>query len=150
MIKENNKDKIKIKQATKDGSIECKIGGCFDSSYPDSKTRRGRVQENGDVTPTLTATNSESINYVESRYRIRKLTEKETWRLMGFTDEDFNKARAVNSATQCYKQAGNSIVKQVLMAIFLQMGIQGKPRWNDMSVEERQKLVEGSLDFLEK
>ena len=53
--------------------------------------------------------------------RIRKLTPLECWRLMGFTDEDFEKAEKVNSNTQLYKQAGNSIVKQVLMAIFKQM-----------------------------
>ena len=57
---------------------------------------------------------------------------------MGFSDEDFNKAAKVNSRSQLYRQSGNSIVCQVLMAIFLQLGIQGKPRWNDMSVEERQ------------
>lgn len=54
-------------------------------------------------------------------YRIRKLTPRECWRLMDFTDEDFEKAEAVNSNTQLYKQAGNSIVKAVLMAIFKQM-----------------------------
>lgn len=54
-------------------------------------------------------------------FRIRKLTPLECWRLMGFTDEDFKKAQKVNSNTQLYKQAGNSIVKQVLMAIFKQM-----------------------------
>ena len=40
---------------------------------------------------------------------------------MGFTDEDFEKAAAVNSNTQLYKQAGNSIVKDVLEAIFKEM-----------------------------
>lgn len=50
--------------------------------------------------------------------RIRKLTPKECWRLMGFTDEDFQKAAAVNSNSMLYKQAGNSIVPQVLSAIF--------------------------------
>ena len=49
--------------------------------------------------------------------RIRKLTPRECWRLMGFDDEDFDKARAVNSDTQLYKQAGNSIVVNVLEAI---------------------------------
>lgn len=58
---------------------------------------------------------------VESRYRIRKLTPRETWRLMGFDDADYDKASSVNSNTQLYKQAGNSIVKQVLMAIFSKM-----------------------------
>lgn len=50
--------------------------------------------------------------------RIRKLTPKECWRLMGFTDEEFEKAKQVNSDTQLYKQAGNSIVVNVLMEIF--------------------------------
>ena len=49
--------------------------------------------------------------------RIRKLTPKECWRLMGFDDEDFEKAAKVNSNTQLYKQAGNSIVVNVLEAI---------------------------------
>lgn len=83
---------------------------------------RGRNPERPtDVTPTLTASNSENIHYVETQYRIRKLTPKECWRLMGYTDEDYEKAAAVNSNTQLYKQAGNAIVKQVLMAIFRQM-----------------------------
>lgn len=60
-------------------------------------------------------------NNDENGIRIRKLTPKECWRLMGFTDEDFEKVQKVNSNTQLYKQAGNSIVKQVLMAIFKQM-----------------------------
>lgn len=54
-------------------------------------------------------------------FRIRKLTPKECWRLMGFSDEDFHKAEAVNSNSQLYKQAGNSIVAPVLEAIFKQL-----------------------------
>jgi len=50
--------------------------------------------------------------------RIRKLTPLECWRLMGFDDEDFYKAEKVNSNTQLYKQAGNSIVVKVLEKIF--------------------------------
>ena len=53
--------------------------------------------------------------------RIRKLTPRETWRLMGFDDEDFEKAAKVNSNTQLYKQAGNSIVVNVLEAIFKEL-----------------------------
>lgn len=49
--------------------------------------------------------------------RIRKLTPKECWRLMGFDDEDVDKASEVNSNTQLYKQAGNSIVVNVLVEI---------------------------------
>lgn len=50
--------------------------------------------------------------------KIRKLTPKECYRLMGFDDEDFYKAEAVNSNSQLYKQAGNSIVVDVLEAVF--------------------------------
>ena len=53
-----------------------------------------------------------------SPLRIRKLTPKECWRLMGFDDEDFHKAEAVNSNTQLYKQAGNSIVVDVIEKIY--------------------------------
>lgn len=49
--------------------------------------------------------------------RIRKLTPKECWRLMGFDDSDFEKAEKVNSNTQLYKQAGNSICVPVLESI---------------------------------
>lgn len=52
-----------------------------------------------------------------SNLRIRKLTPLETWRLMGFDDEDYERAAKVNSNTQLYKQAGNSIVVNVLEAI---------------------------------
>lgn len=52
-----------------------------------------------------------------SDLRIRKLTPKECWRLMGFDDSDFEKAEKVNSNTQLYKQAGNSIVVNVLERI---------------------------------
>lgn len=51
-------------------------------------------------------------------YKIRKLTPNECWRLMGFDDSDFKKAEKVNSNSQLYKQAGNSIVVNVLEAIF--------------------------------
>ena len=54
-------------------------------------------------------------------YRIRKLTPKECWRLMGCSDEDFEKAKLFNSDSQLYKQAGNSIVVNVLEGIFANM-----------------------------
>ena len=78
-----------------------------------------------------TLTSVQKDNLVMEKYRIRKLTPKECWRLMAFTDEDFHKAEAVNSNTQLYKQAGKSIVVTVLEAIFRQMNIQGVPTWNE-------------------
>ena len=56
-----------------------------------------------------------------SGLRIRKLTPRECWRLMGFDDADFDKAARHNSNAQLYKQAGNSIVVDVLAYIFTQM-----------------------------
>lgn len=194
--------KVLIPQATKQGYIECKVPGVADLSFPDSKTRRGRVQENGEICPTLTAgaqdlcyidlpcigagrgrnlenpsdrtagspteqrleinqngtsdtiTTVQKDNYVvepsviiddtqgfdgtryysenaptlrsqrsglktmDTQFRIRKLTPLECWRLMGFTDEQFYKAEQVNSNSQLYKQAGNSIVVDVLYYLF--------------------------------
>ena len=152
---------VKIKQATKDGYIECEVGGVADLSYPNSKTRRGRVHDRGRICPTLTAQNQDickigqissdksqygtvisddglsstlqagthgyANNCIATQYRIRKLTPRECWRLMDFSDSDFEKAQEVNSNTQLYKQAGNSIVKNVLVAIFGQM-IDGKEK----------------------
>ena len=110
---------VRIKQATKQGFIECVSGGVADFSFPTSSTRRGRVQEMGKISPTI-LTDTE-ICKVESEYRIRKLTPLETWRLMGFTDEDFYKAKEVNPDSKLYKQAGNSIVVNVLEAVFRQL-----------------------------
>lgn len=55
LIKTEDEDTVSIKQATKDGYIKCDLPGVADLSYPGSTTRRGRVQENGTVSPTLTA-----------------------------------------------------------------------------------------------
>ena len=62
--------------------------------------------------------NSNGEPPTEESIRVRKLIPKECWRLMGFDDEDFDKAQKVNSNTQLYKQAGNSIVVNVLESIF--------------------------------
>lgn len=130
------KKSIKIRQATKDGFIDCEVGGVADLNYPESQTRRGRVIEKGKICPTLTTESIPSViefgnpDFYNFLYeidgeiyliRIRKLVPKECWRLMGFADDDFDKAEKVNSNTQLYKQAGNSIVVTVLEAIFRQM-----------------------------
>lgn len=56
-----------------------------------------------------------------NNFRIRKLTPRECWRLMGIDDEMFDKVQQINSNTQLYKQAGNAIVVDVLEAIFKQL-----------------------------
>ena len=72
-----------------------------------------------DVSRTIKAINHDS-GVMLNNSAIRKLTPLECWRLMGFDDEDFYRAAKVNSNSQLYKQAGNSIVVNVLVAIFKQ------------------------------
>ena len=74
-------------------------------------------------------------------YRVRKLTPKECWRLMAFTDEDFYRAKKVSSNSALYKAAGNAIVTTCLMALFSQLHITGIKPWNEMTDEEREELV---------
>ena len=82
----------------------------------------GSVYSDDGNMPTLTAgTHGDANSRICTEYRIRKLTPIECWRLMDFSDEDFHKAESVNSNTQLYKQAGNSIVVNVLVAILGQL-----------------------------
>lgn len=105
------------------------VGG----KWGDKQYRQGnRVYDSETVAMALTAQpigNNGGNSYMylvrEPLYRIRKLTPLECWRLMDFSDKDFRKAEEVSSNTQLYKQAGNSIVRNVLVAIFGQM-ISGK------------------------
>ena len=92
---------LNIKNATKKGYDEAIEGDSINLSYPESTTRRGRVGHQ--VSQTLQC--NDSMGVVNNNLRIRKLTPKECWRLMGFDDEDFEKAEKVNSNTQLYKQA---------------------------------------------
>lgn len=80
----------------------------------------GRVYDKEGLSPTMdTCSGGNRMPKVLSDdFRVRRLTPKECWRLMGFLDEDFEKAQQVNSNTQLYKQAGNSIVVNVLIEIF--------------------------------
>ena len=193
-FKITDQTKALIPQATKKGYIEMDLPGVCDLSYPNSKTRRGRVQEGGKISPTLTAA-SQDIRYIEPKldfvggigdptglylvdlpcicasrgrnpenpsdrtagvpteqrlefntkgtsntittvqkdnyvveptYRIRKLTPRECFRLMGMRDDDIDKIQAAGiSNTQQYKMAGNSIVVNVLEAIFKNLFMEG-------------------------
>lgn len=76
-----------------------------------------RVYSTEGVACTIAATRFSNPRYL-MKNRIRKLTEIECLRLMGVSDEDASKIRSVNSARQTYKQAGNSIVVDVMVAIF--------------------------------
>lgn len=84
--------------------------GTFESS--------NRVYDSNGIAPTLTCSEND-VGVVAQDYRIRKLTPRECFRLMGVKDDDYNKLTVSNA--QRYKQAGNSIVVDVLMTIFENM-----------------------------
>ena len=104
--------KIIVPEATKKGYAIAEKGDSIDIAYINQNKRRARV----DKERAHTITTSPQIGTLTD-HGVRKLTPRECWRLMGFTDSDFDKARAVCSDTQLYKQAGNSIVVQVLEGI---------------------------------
>ncbi len=106
---------VAVREATKKGYAKATVGDSINIEQPNSKTRRGRVGHG--VAQTLTTSPQQVI--VLEDIRIRKLTPLECWRLMGFDDEDFYKAQQSGvSNSQLYKQAGNSIVVNVLKKIF--------------------------------
>ena len=105
--------KIRVREATKQGYAEASVGDSVNLSHPNSKTRRGRVGEG--IANTLVTGDSQGV--VTSNFRIRKLTPRECWRLQGFPDWAFDKAQEVNSNSQLYKQAGNSVTVNVIKEI---------------------------------
>ena len=165
---------LQIKQATKQGYIEIPPGSVFDASYPDSQTRRGRVQDGGQTSPTLMASgeapcyyegvsvhpNSHALEFKgetsikkdaspalratdykcphvvwqkEPSYRIRKLTPRECFRLMGVTEENIDKIQQSGvSQSQQYKMAGNSIVVDCLFHLFRKMFTETENESNQM------------------
>lgn len=122
------KNTLCVPQATAQGYAEVPQGGAFDASYPNSKTRMGRVQENGNVTPALTAQGEQpciNMGKQHKTFRIRKLTPRECFRLMGVDDKDIDTIQQSGvSNSQQYKMAGNSIVVDVLYHIFRKAFVQ--------------------------
>ena len=101
ILKKEDNNKIKV------------IGNYMPSGHDAS-----RVVDSDGIAPTVKE-NHGTITATNVDFKIRKLTPKECWRLMGFSDEDFQKAQDTGlSNTQLYKQAGNSIVVNVLEEIF--------------------------------
>jgi site-specific DNA-cytosine methylase len=90
------------------------------------------------IAPTLTVAcgNEKIFEPSNMRWRIRKLTEKECWRLMGFSDEDVDRAAKFVSASALYKQAGNSIITACLVSIFYSL------LFNDNSTEWTKYIVD--------
>ncbi|CYU87660.1 DNA cytosine methyltransferase [Streptococcus suis] len=105
--------KIAVREATSKGYSEATVGDSVNLSHPNSATRRGRVGKQ--VANTLLTGEEQGV--VTPSFRIRKLTPRECWRLQGFPDWAFDRAQVVNSNSQLYKQAGNSVTVNVIEAI---------------------------------
>lgn len=128
-ILEKDGNHLMVREATAEGFAEILPGCLFDSSYPKSKTRRGRVQGGGFICPTLTAKASTNIlRYFKDRENndcFRRLTERECFRLQGVSDAQIDLIQDAGiSGNQQYILAGNSICVDVLVGIFKNL-IQG-------------------------
>ena len=86
-------------------------------NYSPSNHDASRIVSQNGIAPTVKE-NHGTVTATMQNLRIRKLTPKECWRLMGFDDEDFEKAQKFNSNTQLYKQAGNSVVVNVIEELY--------------------------------
>ncbi|EOD7438432.1 DNA (cytosine-5-)-methyltransferase [Enterococcus faecium] len=104
---------ILVREATSKGYAEALPGDSVNISHPNSDTRRGRVGKG--IANTLLTGEEQAV--VTDNYRIRKLTPRECWRLQGFPDWAFDRAKQVNSDSQLYKQAGNSVTVPVIADI---------------------------------
>lgn len=112
-VSENGVSEFKVRQATKLGYDLAREGDAINLEQPKSKTRRGRVGKGR--TNTLTTSCNQAV--VQDG-KVRRISPLESWRLMGFDDDDFYRAAKVSSENQLYKQAGNSIVVNVMESIF--------------------------------
>lgn len=97
------------------GSIKCVQVGRYDTATR-VNSNCYRVYDDNGLSPILSTYQGGNLQpfVLDDNTLVRKLTPKECWRLMGFTDNDFDKATKVCSNSQLYKQAGNSIVVSVL------------------------------------
>ena len=107
---------IKVRNGTKQGYQLAEVGDSVDLSYPSSLTRRARVGR-GIAHNVSCSCQMGAVVWNGRAVKIRRLTPKECFRLQGFSDDLFEKAKAVNSDAQLYKQAGNGVTVPVVYAI---------------------------------
>lgn len=122
------------------------VGGIGEKNFGKQYRQGNRVYDSDEIAMALNAQpvgNAGGYSYLYAvkeeqpkiRWRIRKLTPKECWRLMGFDDVDYERAAKNVSASSLYKQAGNSICTCCLVAIFNALFLQ------DYSASYVEKLV---------
>src|SRR5699024_5723266 len=145
--------KISIRENTKKGYVEATVGDGVRLDHPSGTTGRGRVQKQSSPTMTTSGNVGVVVSGIYTNaskdfqrpplknlsrtlkagshdagvtdgLHVRKLTPKECFRLQGFPDEYFHKAQLVNSDTQLYKQAGNSVTVNVIYEIAKKLEVQ--------------------------
>ena len=119
-FKENGKPTFSANVADRSGNIPKIV--CKPCLTPDRANKRQhgrRFKENGDPEFTLTSQDKHGILIGDGKsIAIRKLAPRECWRLQGFSDEQFDKAKKAGiSDTQLYKQAGNAVTVDVIEQI---------------------------------
>lgn len=157
------KDRIKIRQSTKIGYIEMDNGGVADLCHPGCKSRRGRVQENGWICPTITCSSGihHIIREVKTEmagrklvkkivYFIRRLTPEECFAIMGLKKEYVKKAQNLGvSDSSLYKQAGNGIIAdctELIMEHVVRSYYDGNYVCSDTLIRQRQGITADILD----
>lgn len=108
---------LRVRNATKKGYDEATIGDSVVLAYPESNSRRGRVGKQC----CQTLDTGCQMGTVMKCGRIRRLTPRECFRLQGFSDALYEKAAAVNSEAQLYKQAGNAVTATVAFALAMSL-----------------------------
>ncbi|RSJ11080.1 Modification methylase HpaII [Streptococcus intermedius] len=121
IIQDEQGPTLKLREATKQGYVSACEGDSVALDYPTSITHRGRIGHQ--IAHTLTTSGNQGVTVPsqdkehQSQLTIRRLTPRECFRLQGFPDWAYDKAVAVNSKSQLYKQAGNSVSVPVITAI---------------------------------
>lgn len=119
MLEPSAPERLYLKNGTLESPITQEVCYCIDSNYWKGSTLGNFLTKRR---RQLVTDGSRAGN---GSFRVRRLTTKEAWRLMGCSDSDFEKAAAVVSSTGLYKLAGNSIVVAVLEAVFRSLFLGG-------------------------
>ena len=115
-LEDDEADEIRLRNATKQGYQSAHPGDSVDLAYPTSTTRRARVGQG--FAHALSCSGAIGVAvWHGKRVRIRRLTPRECFRLQGFSDELYDRAAAVNSDAQLYKQAGNGVTVNVVYSL---------------------------------
>lgn len=135
MLEPSAPERLYLKNGTLESPITQKVCYCIDSNY-----WKGSTLENF-LTKRRRQLVTDGSRAGNGSFRVRRLTTKEAWRLMGCSDSDFEKAAAVVSSTGLYKLAGNSIVVAVLEAVFRSLFLGGTAedfseikRWHQLTL----------------